>query len=141
MASAEEVDFPEIILSDVNGVQQSLTALKGKVIVLMFWDSENVQQRVYNTDLKLMYDRYHSRGLEIYQVALNTDKTAWAMQVCEQELPWISVCDPAAGASTGALLYNVTQLPSMYVISREGNIESKDVFDMRMLETEVRRLL
>ena len=141
MASAEEVDFPEIILSDVNGVQQSLTALKGKVIVLMFWDSENVQQRVYNTDLKLMYDRYHSRGLEIYQVALNTDKTAWAMQVREQELPWISVCDPAAGASTGALLYNVTQLPSMYVISREGNIESKDVFDMRMLETEVRRLL
>ena len=88
-----------------------------------------------------MYDKYHGRGLEIYQVALNTDKTAWAMQVKEQGLPWISVCDPAAGASTGALLYNVTQLPAMYVISREGNIESKDVFDMRLLESEVRRLL
>ena len=141
MASAEEVDFPEIVLTDVNGVRQSLTGLKGKVIILMFWDSENVQQRVYNTDLKLMYDKYHGRGLEIYQVALNTDKTAWAMQVKEQGLPWISVCDPAAGASTGALLYNVTQLPAMYVISREGNIESKDVFDMRLLESEVRRLL
>ena len=113
MAAAEAVDFPEIVLNDVNGQQQSLTALKGKVIILMFWDASNVEQRVYNTDLKILYERYHSRGLEVYQVGLNSDKTAWAMQVKEQGLPWISVCDPAAGAS----------------------------FDMRMLENEIRRLL
>ena len=141
MAAAEAVDFPEIVLNDVNGQQQSLTALKGKVIILMFWDASNVEQRVYNTDLKILYERYHRRGLEIYQVGLNSDKTAWAMQVKEQELPWISVCDPAAGASVGALLYNVTQLPAMYVISRDGSIQSKDVFDMRRLEMEIGRLL
>lgn len=141
MAAAEAVDFPEIVLNDVNGQQQSLTALKGKVIILMFWDASNVEQRVYNTDLKILYERYHRRGLEIYQVGLNSDKTAWAMQVKEQELPWISVCDPAAGASVGALLYNVTQLPAMYVISRDGSIRSKDVFDMRRLEMEIGRLL
>lgn len=141
MASAEEVDFPEIVLSDVNGLQQSLTALKGNVIVLMFWDASNVQQRVYNTDLKMLYEKYHRRGLEIYQVGLNSNKTAWAMQVKEQGLPWISVCDPAAGASVGAMLYNITQLPAMYVISRDGSIQSRDVFDMRMLESEIRRLL
>lgn len=141
MASAEEVDFPEIVLSDVNGQQQSLTALKGNVIVLMFWDASNVQQRVYNTDLKMLYEKYHRRGLEIYQVGLNSNKTAWAMQVKEQGLPWISVCDPAAGASVGAMLYNITQLPAMYVISRDGSIQSRDVFDMRMLENEIRRLL
>ena len=141
MASAEEVDFPEIVLNDVNGQQQSLTALKGNVVVLMFWDAANVQQRVYNTDLKILYEKYHSRGLEVYQVGLNSDKTAWALQVKEQELPWISVCDPAAGASVGAMVYNVSQLPAMYLISRQGSIESKDVFDMRRLETEIRRLL
>ena len=47
MAAAEAVDFPEIVLNDVNGQQQSLTALKGKVIILMFWDASNVEQRVY----------------------------------------------------------------------------------------------
>lgn len=141
MASAEEVDFPEIVLSDVNGRQQSLTALRGKVVILMFWDASNVEQRVYNSDLKILYDKYRGRGLEIYQVGLNSDKTAWAMQVKEQELPWISVCDPAAGASVSAMLYNVTQLPAMYVISRDGSIESKNVFDMRALEAEISRLL
>ena len=59
MAAAEAVDFPEIVLNDVNGQQQSLTALKGKVIILMFWDASNVEQRVYNTDLKILYERYH----------------------------------------------------------------------------------
>ena len=141
MASAEEVDFPEIVLSDVNGRQQSLTALRGKVVILMFWDASNVEQRVYNSDLKILYDKYRGRGLEIYQVGLNSDKTAWAMQVKEQELPWISVCDPAAGASVSAMLYNVTQLPTMYVISKDGSIESKNVFDMRLLESEISRLL
>ena len=63
MAAAEAVDFPEIVLNDVNGQQQSLTALKGKVIILMFWDASNVEQRVYNTDLKILYERYHSRGM------------------------------------------------------------------------------
>ena len=62
MAAAEAVDFPEIVLNDVNGQQQSLTALKGKVIILMFWDASNVEQRVYNTDLKILYERYHRSG-------------------------------------------------------------------------------
>ena len=141
IAAAEEVDFPEIVLSDVNGRQQSLTSLKGKVIVLMFWDASNVEQRVYNSDLKILYDRYHDRGLEIYQVGLNSDKTAWAMQVKEQGLPWISVCDPSAGTSVAAMLYNVSKLPAMYIISRDGSIQSRDVFDMNLLQTEIQRLL
>ena len=78
MAAAEAVDFPEIVLNDVNGQQQSLTALKGKVIILMFWDASNVEQRVYNTDLKILYERYHSRGLEVYQVGLNSPGSAYA---------------------------------------------------------------
>ncbi len=141
IASVEAVDFPEIVLSDVNGQQQSLTALKGNVVILMFWDPTNVQQRVYNSDLKVMYEMYHNRGLEVYQVGLCSDKTVWAMQVKEQELPWVSVCDPAAGASVAAMLYNVSQLPAMYIISRDGSIQSRDVFEMSQLQAEIRRLL
>lgn len=139
--AAQEVDFPEIALNDIEGKQRSLTALKGKVIILMFWDASNTEQRVYNTDLKSLYAKYHSRGLEIYQVGLNSDKTAWAMQVKEQELPWISVCDPAAGASSGAMLYNVTEVPAMFLISRDGTIVAKNLFDTGLLDGEVRRLL
>ena len=81
------------------------------------------------------------RGLEIYQVALTQDKTAWAMQVKEQELPWISVCDPSGASSTAAMMYNVSQLPAMYVISRDGVITARNLFETDMLGQEISRLL
>jgi len=141
LSDAEEVDFPEIVLADVNGEERSLTSLKGKVIVLYFWDPSVVEQRIFNVGLKEVYESYGSRGFEIYQVALTPDKTAWAMQVKEQELPWISVCDPSGASSTAAMMYNVSQLPAMFVISRDGEITARDLFETGMLGQEVRRLL
>lgn len=141
LSDAEEVDFPEIVLADVNGEERSLTSLKGKVIVLYFWDPSVVEQRIFNVGLKEVYESYGSRGFEIYQVALTPDKTAWAMQVKEQELPWVSVCDPSGASSTAAMMYNVSQLPAMFVISRDGEITARDLFETGMLGQEVRRLL
>ena len=141
LSDAEEVDFPEIVLADVNGEERSLTSIKGKVIVLYFWDPSVVEQRIFNVGLKEVYESYGSRGFEIYQVALTPDKTAWAMQVKEQELPWISVCDPSGASSTAAMMYNVSQLPAMFVISRDGEITARDLFETEMLGQEVRRLL
>lgn len=141
LSDAEEVDFPEIVLADVNGEERSLTSLKGKVIVLYFWDPSVVEQRIFNVGLKEVYESYGSRGFEIYQVALTPDKTAWAMQVKEQELPWISVCDPSGASSTAAMMYNVSQLPAMFVISRDGEITARDLFETEMLGQEVLRLL
>ena len=141
LSDAEEVDFPEIALADVNGEVRSLTALKGRVIVLYFWDPSVMEQRIFNVGLKELYEKYSRRGLEIYQVALTQDKTAWAMQVKEQELPWISVCDPSGASSTAAMMYNVSQLPAMYVISRDGVITARDLFETDKLGQEISRLL
>lgn len=137
---ADVVDFPEIILPDMNGKKQSLTALKGNVIALVFWTVGNEQQRQFNVSLKSLYEKYHSRGFEIYQVSMDTDKTAWAMQVKAQNIPWVSVCEPAYGASNAARLYNVQNLPTLYLISRDGTIVAKNVFDDN-LEKEIKRNL
>lgn len=138
--NAEEVDFPEIALSDINGETRTLSSLKGKVIALIFWTIENEAQRQYNVYLKSLYEKYSRQGFEIYQVSLDTNKTSWAMQVKEQNLPWINVCDPASGASAAAMLYNVRTLPAMYLIGKDGQIVAKDLFDQR-LEGEIRRQL
>lgn len=140
LSSAETVDFPEIIMSDINGEERSLSALKGKVIALIFWDPSVVEQRIFNVGLKELYAKYHNAGFEIYQVAMNTDKTSWALQVREQALPWINVCDPTVSLSA-ATLYNVTETPAMFVISRDGEITARNLFNADMLEGEVSRLL
>jgi hypothetical protein len=48
--------------------------------------------------------------------------------VQEQRLPWISVCDFLSINSPMLQSYNVTKLPSNFLIDRNGNIIAKDLY-------------
>ncbi|MFA5443929.1 MAG: TlpA disulfide reductase family protein [Bacteroidales bacterium] len=121
-SNAEIADFPNICLPGLDGKDVCLSSLKGKTIILSFWHSGNVDMRLDNRELQETYDRYASRGLEIYQVGLDTDKTAWATAVRDQSLPWISVCDGSGIYSPAVTTYNVVEIPTFFIIDRQGNI-------------------
>jgi peroxiredoxin len=97
---------------------------------------------MFNNDLMEIYNKYKSAGLEIYQVSIDTDKTAWATAVKEQNLPWISVCDGKGAASIAVATYNVTAIPSMFVFNRKGDIvASNDLFSKSKVEEAVKKAL
>lgn len=118
-------DFPDICLPDIQAQTQCLSSLKGKVIVLAFWHSQNVDMRLDNQDLLSFYDRYNANDFAIYQVALDTDKPLWASTLREQSIPWISVCDGQGAYSAAVTTYNVTQVPTYFIIDREGDLLSR----------------
>lgn len=141
LSNAERTDFPEIILPDVNSQQQHLSALQGNVILLSFWDHQNDGMKLYNNDLIPIYEKYHSKGFQIYQVAITSDKTDWAIYLKGKPLPWISVCDIANDNSYAAAVYNVSELPSLFLIAKDGTIVSKNIFDIKALEKEIAKLV
>lgn len=141
LSNAERTDFPEIILPDVNSQQQHLSALQGNVILLSFWDPQNDGMKLYNNDLIPIYEKYHSKGFQIYQVAITSDKTDWAIYLKGKPLPWISVCDIANDNSYAAAVYNVSELPSLFLIAKDGTIVSKNIFDTKALEKEIAKLV
>lgn len=126
---ASERGFPDISLPDREAKMRSLSDLSGKVILLSFWSITDVNQRMMNQDLLELYSRFSSRGLEIYQVSVDTDKTAWARAVAEQNLPWVSVCDGYGSGSVAVSTYNIQKVPTIYVIDKSGTIAAKDIFD------------
>lgn len=132
--------FPDIINTDINSKQVRLSELEGQVIILSFWVSTDVNQRVFNTDLKEIYEKYHHKGLEVYQVSLDTDKAYWANTVREQKLPWISVCDGLGTQTLSIGTYNINKLPAMFIMDKQGDIVDKDVFDEVKLEALIKRL-
>ena len=92
---------------------------------------------MFNLDvLKPVYDDYHKKGFEIYQVALDTDKAGWANVLKEQNLPWINVCDGLGAGSPYVLLYNIGALPSTFIIA-DGELVDGEVMD----EKSFRKLL
>jgi peroxiredoxin len=108
----------------------------------MFWTVADPNQKMFNNDLMEIYNKYKSAGLEIYQVSIDTDKTAWATAVKEQNLPWISVCDGKGAASIAVATYNVTAIPSMFVFNRKGDIvASNDLFSKSKVEEAVKKAL
>jgi peroxiredoxin len=136
---ANESGHPEITLPDINASQVSLSQLKGNVILLSFWNSSDVDQRLYNQEYLTLYNKYREKGFEIYQVAVDVDKTSWANTVRAQNLPWISVCDGYGANSPAVKSYNVTEIPVNFLIDKRGVITGRNLYDAD-LERELAKL-
>ncbi|MEF9931219.1 MAG: TlpA disulfide reductase family protein [Bacteroidales bacterium] len=137
LSSADESAFPNISLPDVNSKKIELNSLLGRPFILMFWSANDVKQKIFNQDLAELYKKYNSNGLEIYQVCVDIDKTAWATAVKDQSIPWISVCDGFGTASQAITTYNIASIPSMFIFDRSGNIVAKNVFDKSKLDAQL----
>ena len=135
------ISFPELMLPDMDGQVRLLSELQDKVIVLSFWSVGQTDHKMFNVDLVDLYNKYHDKGLEVYQVSLDVDKPSWASTVRSQGLPWISVNDGLGVQSSAVAAYNVTKIPTLYVINRDGDIVGTDVFDKDALEQLIRKSL
>ena len=141
LQGAEEVGFPDIELSDVNAVRHRLSDVDAKVIMVHFWSSGDAMQKMFNLDvLRPVYGDFHSKGFEIYQVALDADKAVWARTVKDQGLEWINVCDVLGLNSPAARSYNVGSLPVSFFIA-DGELVNATVSDEASLRALLRRLL
>lgn len=116
IGSASETGFPDVGLPDINGQKVMISSLEAKAVMVYFW-TEVDSHKMQNLDLlQPLYEKYHSKGLEIYSVCLHNDKTEWANVVRSQKLPWVNVCDGKGTSSPAVLLYNVTKVPVAYFI-------------------------
>lgn len=111
----------DISLLDNKGVTRSLSSLKGKVVLLDFhvFASEGSPKRIMW--LRDLYNKYHARGFEIYQVSYDDNEHFWKTQTAA--LPWISVL--RGEGNSGADTYvNAAgkQIPCMFLLDRESNV-------------------
>lgn len=140
LSQVTESNFPDIEMPDMYGKKQQLSTLSGKVILLHFWSAGIGNSNALNADLKEIYGKYHDQGFEIFQVAVDTSKSAWVTAVQEQQLPWISVSDLLGNTSPTIGVYNVKKLPTSYLIDRKGNIVAKDLVDEE-LDAQIKKLI
>ena len=73
------------------------------------------------------YNQYHSKGLEIVGVSLDTDKKAWSSAVKKLGIPWKQMSDLKGWSSKGAAAYNVQAIPATVIINQKGEIIAKDL--------------
>ena len=135
----KEISFLDIELPDVRGeVVKLSTVAPGKVVMINFTAYQTEWSPALNMALGELYTKYHDQELEIYQVSLDSDFHFWRNGA--SNLPWVTVHDPQSVYSQVAGLYNVKQLPALFILDRKGNLV-KRVEDVKKLEADVKAVL
>lgn len=138
---ASKVNMSDIInisLTDNKGNLRSLTDLKGKVVMLDFHVFGAKESTARIMQLRDIYNKYHARGFEIYQVSLDGNEHFWKTQTAA--LPWISVRDPQGVESSNLMSYNVRSIPTFFLIDRNNAISKRDA-QIKDLDAEIESLL
>ena len=137
---ATEASLIDIKLQDKKGKIQSLqeVASHGNVVVLNFTMQSQSFSPSLNRLLNEMYTKYKSRGFEIFQVSLDDNEAQWMQAVAS--LPWIVMRDPNGEYSTYAGAYNITSIPAVFIIGRNGEIVER-VANIEQLETSLTKYM
>lgn len=133
-----ETSIIDVNLPDIDGVMRRLTDLKGKVVMLDFTAYGHEQSAPRVIILRELYEKYAAQGFEIYQVALDGDEHYWKTAV--ENIPWICVRDEEAPYCQAATLYGVKELPTYFLVNREGELVMRDTM-VKDFEAELQRLL
>ena len=139
--SAEQINYLDVELPNLQGQKTKLSDVHKKVTLLYFWTASDASQKMFNLDaLMPVYEQYKDRGFEIYQVSLDVDNGMWARVVREQNLPWTNVSDITGPSSRYAVAYNLSKLPSAFLIGSDGMINAT-ISDAASLAAAVEKTL
>jgi peroxiredoxin len=110
-----------------------------KVVILDFWATTCPPCVRKLPELKELYAKYKSQGLEVIGVSLDTEKDKLTRFIHENKLPWPQYFDAAGSDSPMAKSFGIAGIPVVWLVDRHGLLRNLDArFDT---EDNVRVLL
>lgn len=122
---------PDLLGKSITGKKISLADFRGKSYVLLdFWATWCAPCLKMMPHLKELYQKYHSKGLEIISVgsSLNDSKEAWEQTMKKEGIEsWINVFSepPYTNGPDLGIKYGITEIPTSILIDKEGNIAGR----------------
>ncbi len=118
----------EIVSEDPDGNTEALSSLIGKdVLMVCFWASWCGACEAENPDIERLYNKFKDKGLGIYGVSLDTDKTEWLEAIKRHRFTWTNVSDLREWESETVNTYNVNKTPAIYLLDKKGRIIAKNL--------------
>jgi len=118
-------EAPDIEMAKPDGEMMKLSELRGKVVLIDFWASWCKPCRRENPKVKVLYDKYHKKGFEIFGVSLDRSKASWEKAIEQDGLNWHHVSDLKFWQNEAAVIYKVHSIPYTVLIDAEGKILAK----------------
>lgn len=110
-----------------DGKTVSLKESLGKVTIVDFWASWCGPCRKENPSVVALYNRYHSKGLNIIGVSLDDNKESWKKAIAADKLEWTHVSNLKKWDEPIAKLYRVESIPATFILDAKGNIVAENL--------------
>ncbi len=119
---------PDLTLPTPDGATLSLSDLRGKYVLVDFWAAWCRPCRAENPNVVNMYEKYNSKGFEVFSVSLDRTRDAWLKAIEADGLRWPShVSDLKYFQSAAAMTYKVNAIPFALLLDPEGRVIGKNL--------------
>lgn len=118
---------PDFSQETPEGDALSLSALRGKVVLIDFWASWCGPCRQENPNVVRVYQKYKDKGFEILSVSLDNKKDRWLQAIEKDGLDWLHVSDLKGWQNEVAQMYDVHSIPQTILLDPEGKILARNL--------------
>jgi thiol-disulfide isomerase/thioredoxin len=113
---------------DLKGNNIDLKEYRGRFVLIDFWASWCIPCRQMAPHLKELYNKYHSKGLDIISVSVDTDSSSWKNAVKAEGINnWVNMLskDNFDNGNDKIALherYGVNAYPTIFLLDKKGMI-------------------
>ena len=113
---------PDLRMQTPEGDSLSIYGVKAKAKIIDFWASWCGPCRAENPNVKKIYERYKSKGLEVIGVSLDIKVDAWCKAIEADGLPWLHMSDLKGWNSIVTDVYQIHGIPMLFVLDENNRI-------------------
>ena len=123
-----EIAKADFTLKDLEGKEWTLSALKGKVVLVNFWATWCPPCRKEMPDLETLSRRYAGKGLVVLSIS-DEEPSKVVPWIKEHNITYPILLDPGRRANEA---FHIDSLPQSFVFNREGKLAAESI-DMRTM--------
>ena len=112
----------DIAFTALDGRQVDVAALKGKVVLVNYWATWCPPCVKSIPDLKVSYEKWHPKGLELIGISLDHSEEPLAKMVKTSEIAWPQHYDRENEDNRFAVKYGVNSTPTFWLLDKKGNL-------------------
>jgi thiol-disulfide isomerase/thioredoxin len=130
----QPVDSRNFTLSILDGQSTTLTAYRGKVVILNFWATWCSPCREEMPSMEILYKRFKNNGLEILAVDGGEDEATVQQFVRNGSYTFPVLMDKNGMVN---YVYGIQAIPTSFIIDREGKILIRIIGSIRWDTPEI----
>ncbi len=115
---------PDVTSTDPEGKSRSISELRAPYVIVYMYNP-TCEHCMVETPKLIDFYRTHKGEVDVYAIAVDTDREEWLAYIKKNGMPWTNVFDPTNRSIYGKYYVDIT--PEIYVLDATRTIRAKNL--------------